>query len=72
MGLTFGYMISGAITVEIVFAYPGIGLYAYNAFLNLDYAPIAAFALVVAILFSAVNLAVDLLYPIVDPQIRLE
>jgi peptide/nickel transport system permease protein len=71
-GLVFGSLLSAAIPVELVFSFPGIGLYAYNSNLAADYNAIVAVALVTAISFSLSNLLVDLLYPIIDPRIKYD
>jgi peptide/nickel transport system permease protein len=69
MGLQVGTLLSGALLVEDVFAWPGIGRYATLATLNLDYNAILAVTLVAAVLYVAVNLLVDLLYMVLDPRI---
>jgi peptide/nickel transport system permease protein len=69
MGLQVGALLSGALLVEDVFAWPGIGRYATLATLNLDYNAILAVTLVAAVLYVAVNLLVDLLYMVLDPRI---
>ena len=58
--------------VETVFAWPGIGLYAVNALITSDYAPVQGFVLTMAVLYIALNLAIDLLYGLVDPRVRLD
>jgi peptide/nickel transport system permease protein len=70
-GVQFGYFIGGTVLVETVFLWPGIGLYSYNAITSLDYAPILGVTLVSSIFFVLANLAVDLLYPVLDPRISL-
>jgi peptide/nickel transport system permease protein len=70
-GLAFGYLLAGAVTVEIVFSWPGIGRYAVTAATTLDYPAIIGFTLVVAIMFIVVNLLVDLTYALLDPRIRI-
>jgi peptide/nickel transport system permease protein len=70
-GLAFGYLLAGAVTVEIVFSWPGIGRYAVTAATTLDYPAILGFTLVVAIMFIIVNLLVDLTYALLDPRIRI-
>lgn len=68
-GLQFGWLFSGAVLVEIVFGWPGIGKYSVDAIANLDYAPIMGVTLVVALIFVLINLVVDLTYLILDPRI---
>ena len=57
--------------VETVFAWPGIGLYAVNALITSDYAPVQGFVLTMAVLYVALNLLIDFLYGLVDPRVRL-
>lgn len=70
VGLQFGWLMGGTILVEVVFSWPGIGLYAFESFKTFDYAPIQALALIITIIFVLVNLIIDLLYPIIDPRLR--
>ena len=65
------WMITGTIFVENIFNYPGIGQYVYTCLLAQDYPGILAVTLIFAIIIVAANLAADLLYVVVDPQIRL-
>ena len=69
-GLVFGYLLAGAVTVEIVFSWPGIGRYAVNAASSLDYPAILGITLIVAIVFIVTNLLVDIAYGLLDPRIR--
>jgi peptide/nickel transport system permease protein len=55
--------------VEKVFAWPGIGSYAVEALVVSDYAAVQGFVLAMALLFVALNLAIDLLYTVIDPRI---
>ena len=66
------WLITSTIFVENVFAYPGIGQYLATALLVQDYPGILATAIVFALVILIGNLIVDLLYAVVDPQIRLE
>lgn len=68
--MQFGYMISWVILVEVIFDWPGIGLYAYQSFEGFDYQPVIALALVSTAGFLIINLAMDLLYPLIDPRVR--
>lgn len=69
-GVQFGYMVSWVILVEVVFTWPGIGLYAYQSFQVFDYAPIIAVTLISTVVFLAVNLLTDVGYAIIDPRVR--
>ena len=68
--MQFGYMISWVILVEVIFDWPGIGLYAYQSFQVFDYAPVIALAIVSTAGFVLINLVMDLLYPVIDPRVR--
>ncbi|MEN3395431.1 ABC transporter permease [Brucella melitensis] len=68
--MQFGYLISWILMVEVIFEWPGIGLYAYKSFQLFDYAPVIALALVSTAGFVIINLAVDLVQPLIDPRIR--
>jgi peptide/nickel transport system permease protein len=68
--IQFGYMISWVILVEVIFNWPGIGLYAYQSFEVFDYAPVVALAIVSTFVFLVINLVMDLLYPVIDPRMR--
>jgi peptide/nickel transport system permease protein len=71
LGLAFGSLLSGAVLTETIFSWQGIGSYATKTASLLDYPAIMGVALVTALAYVAVNLAVDVLYGIVNPQIRL-
>ena len=70
LALQFGYLLGWVILVEVVFSWPGIGLYLYASIQSLDYAPIMAITLLISATFIAVNLVADLLYPVLDPRLR--
>jgi peptide/nickel transport system permease protein len=72
LGLQFGYLLGGAVITETIFNWPGIGSYVTESILATDYSPIQAFTLVSAILYSLINLMVDLVYGLIDPRIRYE
>ena len=70
IGLIFGvYVLAGAIVVETVFDWPGIGLFAVNSILRSDYNGIIGFTIWAGMIFIVVNLIVDLLHTFVDPRI---
>jgi peptide/nickel transport system permease protein len=69
IGLQVGFILSGTVYTEMVFGWPGIGLYAENAIMNLDYPAIMAVTLVFALIYVIVNLLVDILYVYLDPRI---
>ena len=70
LGLQFGLLAGGIFVVEYLFAWPGIGAYAFNAFQASDYNGVMGVTLLVGVLYVLANLAVDLLYLYVDPRIR--
>jgi len=70
VGLQFAGLLGGAVIVESVFGWPGLGRLAVDAIFNRDIPVIQGVVLVAAAIFVAVNLCVDLLYALVDPRIR--
>lgn len=68
-GLQIGYLLGGAVLVETVFNWPGVGSYVTSAILASDYAPVEVFALLSALFYSAINLGVDVLNAAIDPRI---
>jgi len=72
LGMVFSFLLGANVLVETVFAWPGIGLYAVNALITSDYAPVQGFVLAMAILYIVLNLLIDLLYGFVDPRVRLD
>ena len=69
IGLSFVWSMGGSVLVETVFDWPGIGLYATKSALTLDFMPIMGIALLYGVVFSLVNIAVDLSYGLLDPRI---
>jgi len=72
LGMVFSFLLGANVLVEKVFAWPGIGSYAVEALLQSDFAPVQGFVLAMAILYVALNLAIDVLYGVIDPRVRLE
>ncbi len=70
LGLSFGQMLGGAIVVETIFAWPGMGRLAVQAVLGRDFPVVQGAAIIGAAVFLAVNLMVDLVYGWVDPRLR--
>jgi peptide/nickel transport system permease protein len=71
LGLVFANVLTGAVLVEKIFSWPGIGQYAYEAAVNLDVQAIAGVSIFVAVVYVTVNFAVDVLYGVIDPRIRI-
>ena len=72
LGLTMALMIGGTVVTETVFNLPGVGNLVVRAVLRRDYPVIQGTLLVIAAIYVAINLVIDLLYTVVDPRIRLE
>jgi peptide/nickel transport system permease protein len=70
IGLKFAEMLGGAILTEIIFAWPGIGRYMFEAIKNRDYPVIQGTTLVFALMFVVTSILVDLLYGALDPRVR--
>ena len=70
IGLNFGFMLGGAIITEAVFALPGVGSLMIGAIQQRDTPIVLGGVLFIALIFSVVNLAVDILYAFVDPRIK--
>jgi len=72
LGMSFGHLLGGAVIVETIFAWPGVGKFAVDSIFNRDYPVIQGYALFMAVVFVLVNLLVDISYVFLDPRIRLE
>jgi peptide/nickel transport system permease protein len=70
ISMQFGVLMGGAVSVEFIFAWPGVGRLIIDSISNLDYTTVQAAVAVGALMFAAVNLAVDIVYAYVDPRIR--
>jgi len=71
IGLGFGRLLSGAVIIESVFAWPGLGLYAFRSATSLDFPAIMGVGMVVAAIYVGVNLLVDVAYAFIDPRIQV-
>jgi peptide/nickel transport system permease protein len=71
IGLVLGGLLGGAAVTETVFGIPGLGRYLVDAIYARDYPAIQGCLLFVAVVYTAVNLAIDLVYPLLDPRVRL-
>ena len=65
----FGFLLSGAVVVEVLFSVPGIGLFSYNGLGNRDYAIVQAGVLLAACVFITINMLADMLYVLIDPRL---
>lgn len=69
-GLSYGYMLGGTFLVESIFSWPGLGRYAAASIIYSDYPAVLGVSLLVALVYTIVNLSVDLLYGFLDPRIK--
>lgn len=70
VGVQFGYLLGGSVVVEQIFGLPGLGFMLLNGIYQRDYPIVQGTVVFVALFFILVNLAVDLLYGLLDPRIR--
>ena len=69
LAIALGYVVSGAILVEIIFAYPGLGYLLYQSITNSDYTVIQGITLILAVSVGLAVLFIDLIYPRLDPRV---
>jgi peptide/nickel transport system permease protein len=72
LGLVFVYSLTGAILVEVIFSWPGLGTYVTNAVLSIDFPVIVSVTLIVTIFYVFVNLILDLTQAMIDPRVTLQ
>ena len=72
IGLEFGFLLSGVVVTETVFSWPGVGRLVFNSINQRDIPVVQAAVILFAMLFVGLNLAVDLIYTVLDPRVRLE
>lgn len=70
-GLAFAALLSGTVLVEQIFSWPGVGQYAFRSASALDLPAVLGVSLFVAVVYTVVNLVVDLCYGLIDPRVRL-
>ncbi|MHB1570343.1 MAG: ABC transporter permease [Solirubrobacteraceae bacterium] len=71
IGLAFANVMTGAVLVENIFSWPGIGQYGFRAAVALDLPAIAGVSLFIAVVYIVVNFIVDILYGLLDPRVRI-
>lgn len=71
IGLLYGNLMAGAVLIESIFAWPGIGRYAFRASTSQDFPAIMGISMLIALIYIVVNFAVDILYFFIDPRIRM-
>jgi peptide/nickel transport system permease protein len=72
LALSLGHVLSGALLVEVIFRYPGIGSLVYRAITGFDYFTISGVVFFVIVTVSLATLIIDLVYPLLDPRIRYQ
>lgn len=71
LGILYGNLLAGAVLTEAIFAWPGIGRYAYRASTSQDFPAIMGVSMLIALVYVAANFLVDLAYFVIDPRIRV-
>jgi peptide/nickel transport system permease protein len=71
-GLEAGQLLGGAVITETIFAWPGLGRLTVQALLNRDFPVVFAAVFFISLMYTLINLAVDLLYAWLDPRVRLQ
>jgi len=72
VGMIFGYSLGGSVLVETVFSWPGVGRYAVRAISFLDFPAVMGVTLIIALVYTLINLLVDISYVFLDPRVRFE
>jgi peptide/nickel transport system permease protein len=72
LALSLGMIFNGALILEVIFTYPGVGLLAYQAILSTDYTLIMGIAIFSIIGIATASLILDLIYPLFDPRVRYQ
>ena len=71
-GILFGFLLGGAVLIEQVFSFNGLGSYSVRAVLNLDYPAIQGTVLVITLVSLLVYLVLDLLIAAIDPRVKAQ
>jgi len=72
LGTVYGSLLGGAVLTEVVFSWPGLGMYAVESIQWLDYAGLQGFIIFYVLIFTLVNLAVDISYRSIDPRVQFD
>lgn len=72
LGMVFSFLLGSNVLVEKVFAWPGIGSFAIESLTASDYAPVQGFVLAMGVLYVLLNLAIDLVYLVIDPRVAMQ
>ena len=71
-GFSYGRILEGSVITETIFAWPGLGRYATNSFLSLDFPAVVGASLLIALLYASTNLFVDIAYAYLNPTVTYE
>ncbi len=72
LGLAFVYSLTGAILIEIIFSWPGLGAYVTKAVLSVDFPVIVSVTLIMTVFYIFINLILDLAQAMLDPRVTLQ
>ena len=70
LGMFMAQLLGGVVFIETVFNWPGIGRYAVDSINYLDYTPIQGLIILMALIYTVMNLLVDMLYMLLDPRVQ--
>lgn len=70
ISLEFGWLMAGAVLVEAIFDWPGLGFYIVESSLRLDFQPIMGVTIIYGVIFTLINIVTDIAYGVIDPRIR--
>lgn len=71
LALSFVYSLTGAILIEIIFSWPGLGTYVTNAVLGIDFPVIVSVTLIMTVVYISINLILDILQAFIDPRVTM-
>lgn len=72
LGLAFVYSLTGAILIEVIFSWPGLGNYVTNAVLSVDFPVIVSVTLIMTVIYIFINLMLDIVQAMIDPRVTLQ
>ena len=72
LALNFGQIVSGAVLVEVIFSWPGLGRLLVQAILTRDYPLLQGTIIILTVVYAGANLVVDIMYTLIDPRIRYD
>ena len=72
LGTIYGFLLGGAVFTEVVFSWPGVGMYAVESIQWLDYSGLQGFIIFYVLVFTIVNLLVDISYKVIDPRVQFD